>query len=225
MKFAVIDDCPVPAKLAPAIRQIKRRTGAVLNSCDRSPEAEPLLREHGKRSQRQLYADYKAGRGNPANPPGYSTHERRSDGVAYRGPRGRRLRWWQVGQDWDRPQAVCEEGRKLGYIITVTYPHSRGEAQHLNFRKQPRLRLRALRLGAKGVRVKRLTEALCAIRRPKLGTPYLTHRYRTFTADVEEAVRRFQLDHDQKADGIVGAHTRAQLRASLRYHQQRRAKR
>ena len=37
MRFAIIDSCPVPHRLAPALMRIKARTGASLNSCDRSP--------------------------------------------------------------------------------------------------------------------------------------------------------------------------------------------
>lgn len=32
MKFEVIDGCPVPADVADAVREIKRRSGAVLSS-------------------------------------------------------------------------------------------------------------------------------------------------------------------------------------------------
>jgi hypothetical protein len=42
---------------------------------------------------------------NPANGPGQSTHERRNDGIAYPGPVGEQLEYWQVGMDWDNPPA------------------------------------------------------------------------------------------------------------------------
>ncbi len=55
MEFVVIDNCPVPSQLANDIQRIKALSGAHLNSCDRSPEAEPVLRKCGKHSQRELY--------------------------------------------------------------------------------------------------------------------------------------------------------------------------
>lgn len=51
MKFLVIDNCPAPAPLQPAIVRIKQASGATLQSCDRSKEAEPLLAKLGKKSQ------------------------------------------------------------------------------------------------------------------------------------------------------------------------------
>src|ERR1041385_3668778 len=53
MEFTLIDNCPVPVELADEIQKIKRLSGASLNSCDRSPEAEPLLVKCGKHSQKQ----------------------------------------------------------------------------------------------------------------------------------------------------------------------------
>ena len=112
MEFVVIDDCPVPDQLADEIRKIKQISGATLNSCDRSPEAEPILAEFGKHSQKQLYDMFihHAPGANPANRPGQSTHERRNDGIAYPGPLGEQLEYSQVGwtgatrpQRWPRP--------------------------------------------------------------------------------------------------------------------------
>ena len=51
IEFDVIDGCPVPRVLGDEIRFLKKKTGATLNSCDRSPEAEPLLK-----SQREVVA-------------------------------------------------------------------------------------------------------------------------------------------------------------------------
>ena len=80
IEFDVIDRCPVPRGLADEIRLLKEKTGSTLNSCDRSSEAEPLLRANRKKSQRELFELAQKGLGNPANPPGFSTHERRNDG-------------------------------------------------------------------------------------------------------------------------------------------------
>ena len=78
MEFAIIDNCPVPKELADEILAIKAESGASLNSCDRSPEAEPILKKCGKQSQKQLWDGFRLGlpNYNPANPPGKSTHER-----------------------------------------------------------------------------------------------------------------------------------------------------
>ena len=139
MEFVVIDNCPVPAELGDEIQRIKEISGAHLNSCDRSPEAEPLLRQHGKHSQRELFDALPAARvrGEPGEPPGRSTHERRNDGVAYPGAVGEQLEYWQVGMDWDNPPAAIAAAQKLGWIATITYPNSPHEAQHVNFRKEP----------------------------------------------------------------------------------------
>src|SRR5262245_39526903 len=74
MEFVIIDNCPVPKQLADEVLQIKKLSGAHLNSCDRSTDAEPLLAKFGKMSQRQLYEGFRAGKPgfNPANPPGFS---------------------------------------------------------------------------------------------------------------------------------------------------------
>jgi hypothetical protein len=55
MEFVIIDDCPVPKQLADEIMEIKKLSGAHLNSCDRSQDAEPFLAKFGKMSQRQLF--------------------------------------------------------------------------------------------------------------------------------------------------------------------------
>ncbi|HWM13208.1 MAG TPA: hypothetical protein VNO56_01865, partial [Gaiellaceae bacterium] len=54
IEFEIIDNCPVPQALADEVLALKQKTGAALNSCDRSPEAEPFLKRLGKMSQRQL---------------------------------------------------------------------------------------------------------------------------------------------------------------------------
>jgi hypothetical protein len=77
---------------------------------------------------------------NPANTPGHSTHELRSDAIAYRGPVGRPLAWWQEGLDvteWDELLAVL---RRLGYAAFQPYS-SASEAHHVNLKRTPRWRL------------------------------------------------------------------------------------
>jgi hypothetical protein len=197
VQFEVVDRCPVPARLAPALLRIKERTGATLVSCDRSPAAEPILRRYGKKSQRQLYEGFIRGLPgyNPANPPGRSTHERRNDGVAYPGPAGMRLRWWCVGMDWSNAPAVAAAARAEGFIATVTYPGNPREGHHVNFRRRPRLRpsFRLLREGDRGPRVRRVTRRLSRVTSIADGKPYLDGARRRFDAETRAALVGFGL--------------------------------
>ena len=219
MRFEIIDDCPVPVKLAPAIREIKQRTGARLNSCDRSQEAEPFLKRcrPPKQSQRELYEGFlhHLPGFNPANPPGRSTHERRNDGIAFVGWPGMPLRYWQVGMDWENSSGVIEAAARLGFVATRTYPTSARETHHLNFRKEPRIKLPALKRGFNGVRVARMTRLLASVRDAS-GTPYLERPQRLFDEKVERALKHFQRDWDQKPDGVYGQQTARQLAVAAR---------
>jgi uncharacterized HhH-GPD family protein len=221
-EFEIVDNCPVPREIADEVKLLKKQTGATLNSCDRSPEAEPLLKQLGKMSQRQLFEGFVAGRPgfNPANPPGRSTHERRNDGAAYPGRAGARLEDWQVGMDWSDPQAVVKAASKRGWIVTVTYPTNAREAHHLNFRKSPELR-RTLKRGSKGKTVLELTETLVLLRSPKTGEPYLEAPQKEYDTTVVRAVKRFQEDYHQKADGKFGSQTATQLAVAVREQKQR----
>lgn len=221
-EFEIIDNCPVPRELADEIRVLKQRTGATLNSCDRSPEAEPTLRRLGKMSQRQLFEGFVQGRPgfNPANPPGRSTHERRNDGAAYPGRAGSRLEDWQVGMDWSDPQGIVKAASKRRWIVTVTYPTNAREAHHLNFRKAPELTI-TLKRGNKGKRVVELTEMLARLRSPKTGEPYLEQPQTVYDKPVVAAVKRFQEDYHQKVDGKVASQTATQLAVALREQKQR----
>jgi len=220
MRFAIIDSCPVPHRLAPALMRIKARTGASLNSCDRSPEAEPYLQRLGKMSQRQLYEGFRLGRPgfNPANPPGFSTHERRNDGVAYPGPRGARLPYWCVGMDWTDAPAVVQAAKAEGYIAVVTYPSNPREGHHINFRREPLFRplFKPLQRSSRGPRVLMLTRRLSALVSPANHEPYLDGARPAFDAATEDAVRRFQSEHKQLVDGIYGPLTHKQLITSRR---------
>ena len=70
-KYVIVQQCPVPRKLAPFLRKVLRESGAALQSCYRGDDARPLLNKYGKSSQKQLYDGFRAGRAgfNPANPP------------------------------------------------------------------------------------------------------------------------------------------------------------
>lgn len=212
-KYVLVQCCPVPAKLAPTLEVILHESGATLQSCYRADDVKDLLAQCNKHSQTWLYIHQGTKeQPNPANPPGQSTHELRSDGVAYVGPKGRRLIWWQVGIDIDdaHVQAFIRAAAKHGYIVTITYPGSRSEYHHVNFRKQPKIVLPPLLFGSRGMRVFVLKQRL-----RKLG--YLTGpKQNGFTHVVSNAVVQFQKDHQQKADGIVGPQTAAQIVVAVR---------
>jgi hypothetical protein len=221
MEFTLIDNCPVPTELAEEIQQIKQLSGASLNSCDRSTDAEPLLLKCGKHSQKELYqmfCNHVPG-ANPANPPGHSTHERRNDGIAYPGPTGEALEYWQVGMDWNNPPAAMEAARKRGWIATVTYPLSAHETQHVNFRKEPEAGVPNAKPGSDGPAVHEITHVLATIRSPVNHQPYLPEAFSHYGDRVVDAVKRFQKDHHQKPDGVVGPHTATQLAVALRRHE------
>ena len=102
----------------------------------------------GKMSQQSLFdcaqAKIKTGRCppacggncNPANPPGRSSHELISDGVAYPARPGTKLAWWQLGLDVDDSQQLLEALGRLGYKIRRPY-RKPSEFHHLNFTASP----------------------------------------------------------------------------------------
>jgi peptidoglycan hydrolase-like protein with peptidoglycan-binding domain len=223
VRFEIIDSCPVPSELADELREIKRTSGAALNSCDRSPQAEPLLLRFGKMSQRQLFEGWVARRPgfNPANPPGRSTHERRNDGIAYPGPVGLPLRYWQVGMDWSDSAAVMRVAGGRGWIATLTYPSNPLEGHHVNFRREPKLpHTRVLKLGSRGPDVALLQRRLARLCSPLDGGRYLAGRPKrlsnVFGEETATALRRFQHDHELAEDGVYGERSHAQLLVALR---------
>lgn len=143
MKYVAVQNCPCPAPLAPILRKLLAESGASLQSCYRGADATALLHTLGKSSQAELYAGFRAGRPgfNPANPPGRSTHELRSDGVAYPNvPAGGVLAWWQCGIDIDDAHVVrfIAAAQKHGWLVVRPYPTG-NEYHHVNFRKPPAL--------------------------------------------------------------------------------------
>jgi Putative peptidoglycan binding domain len=213
MKYVVVDNCPVPAQLAGTLTDVLRASGASLQSCYRGADAAALLHQCGKRSQAELYDGFRRGLPgfNPANPPGRSTHELRSDGAAYPGPAGRPLLWWQVGIDIDdgHVQPFIREAARRGFTVTVTYPGSRSEYHHVNFRRAPAVTPPLLKRGSRGPRVALLTRRL-----KRLG--YLPGARWNYDDPVVAAVRKFQGDHHQLVDGIVGPQTLRQLVVAIR---------
>lgn len=153
-EFRVIQGSPVPKLIAPFIYIVTREAGATVNSIYRGDDARALLNKYGKHSQAQLYQMFLEGRGSPANPPGFSTHELKSDGVAFpQVPRGHDLPWYGMGFDVnDSDVARCIAiARRYGWTLFRPYP-SGSEFHHLNFRFEPvphslgtRLRIARLR--------------------------------------------------------------------------------
>lgn len=157
MRYKVLDGCPVPRPLYPILLQLKRDTGFTLESALRSDAVEKLLARHHKHTQRYLYEHQNDPGFNPANPPGFSTHELKSDGVAYPTPRGHDLPWWCVGLDIDDEhiEAVIRAAARHGWKLFQPYPGG-SEYHHLNFRERPaRWRLWFNRLFRKPKRRKR----------------------------------------------------------------------
>lgn len=206
---------PAPKKLAPILNEIAAETGYGYNSLLRTQAAVNYARENGAvlSSQKELYDGYAAGLPgfNPANPPGRSTHERRSDGVAYPGPIGRPLRWWQCGIDSANSDAFIAAAKKRGWIVVRPYPVG-SEWHHVNFKKAPVLPRRDLKRGVKNRRVKKLEKRLRFL-------GYFPHKGkidRYFGHVTEQAVRDFQRRRGLVVDGVVGRHTWAQLTVDFR---------
>ena len=62
-----------------------------------------------------------------------------------------------------------------------------------------------------------LTRRLSYVRSRDDGRPYLDGKRRTFDAETEAALKRFQAEHHQVADGVYGPSTHRQLQASVRW--------
>jgi Putative peptidoglycan binding domain len=241
-KFVCDDD----GGFGDTVAAISVRANAPISSCAREQAAQPFLRELGKMSQQQLYDCFKAwdrshphrcpdhchGNCNPANAPGQSTHERFNDGKAYAfWPPFLKIPVWARGIDVqvDRVRAFCDEARREGFTVTLTYPGSAKEAQHVNFRKQPKIDLwsvRPLREGTSGPRVRLVVRLLWAVRDPQTDRPYLdphVHPNGKFTAQVAAAVKAFQHDNHQPVNGVVDIHTIRALRATRRVQRKQEA--
>lgn len=139
--FLVIQGCPANKWVAPYIALMANEIHGTVNSIYRGADAEKILNAHGHSSQAQLYDGWVHRRPgfNPANPPGHSTHELRSDGVAYPSiPSGHILPWW--GQGWDVNDVQVGEwkacAKSHGWQIFQPYPTG-SEFHHLNFHFQP----------------------------------------------------------------------------------------
>lgn len=139
--FRILARCPVPELIAPYIRIVTHEANATINSIYRGTDAQALLNKYGKESQAQLYSAWvrRQPGANPANSPGFSTHEQKSDGVAYPGvPRGGDLPWWGVGFDVDDSDVVHVIAAAQRHGWHLFRPYSSGsEYHHLNFKYEP----------------------------------------------------------------------------------------
>lgn len=138
--FRVIQECPANKWIAPYIAIVCNDAHATINSIYRGNDAAVILHRHGKHTQSELYQMYLHGQGNPANPPGYSTHELKSDGAAYSYmPRGTSLQWWQQGFDVNDADVehVIKQADWHNWILFRPYS-SGSEYHHLNFKSKPR---------------------------------------------------------------------------------------
>jgi hypothetical protein len=135
-QFLVLQGCPFPASIAPYFALLAKDAGATVNSGYRGEDAAAILHRHGRHTQGELFRTLPAG---VANPPGRSTHELRSDGVAYPGPIGRHLPDWCQGidvNDQDVPRMIAA-ARARGWTLVQSY-HAGVERHHLNFARRPR---------------------------------------------------------------------------------------
>jgi hypothetical protein len=148
MRFVALHGCPVPLLLARTIAHSLHDSGATLESCYRGqdPAGLKLLHRLGKSSQAELFRGYVLHRPgfNPANRPGTSTHELKSDGVAYSKilwPAGSDLQWWQCGMDIDdaHVDSFIWHLAKRGVQAFRPYPAG-SERHHVNLRHRPPIR-------------------------------------------------------------------------------------
>lgn len=236
MAFKIFSGNVVPEKLVPLLSVIQQETGVRYQSVFRGKSARKLLAKVGKHDQAYLYDGWIHHRPGflPANPPGRSTHELRSDGVAYRGPVGRRLHWWQVGIDVDDAHVddFIRAANRHGWHAHITYPNSKLEHHHINLTREPKYspyvlwRTRPIHRGDVGPRARWVLNTLRYVRDPDTKKPYLTvsgKPARRIGDHQVDAIKRFQRDHHQKADGKVGLQTYRQMAAARRAEKKRRA--
>lgn len=204
MTYAIVGGCVFPSRLAPFMTTLQNESHAAYQSGYRGedPPAVRLLHILGKHDQAEIYSEYIHGlEPNPANPPGQSTHECRSDGVPYPGPKGRPLDWWQCGIDVDdaHVEAIIAAAAKHGWHLFR--PYSGGsEYHHVNFRSQPANPVVDLRVGDSGAQVRILSARLRLLK-------LLRSKSNTFGPKVHGAVIKFQKSQHMTADGVVGPKT------------------
>lgn len=223
IKFEYALGVVAPTKLVPVLRQLQQDTGCSYASCYRGSNARALLNAHGLHDQAQIYQEFLNGtEPNPANPPGRSTHECRSDGVPYAGPVGRRLAWWQCGMDVDDAHvlACVAAAAKHGWVAFRPYPTG-SEFHHLNLAKLPKVvdPFLPLKVGKRNVFVYILRARLRALGwRMADGNGKPLPKGNRFDSTTEKVVKRFQKEHGVPADGVVGPVTWRLVQKLARSH-------
>lgn len=214
MTYAIVGGCVFPSQLAPFMTTLQNDSHAAYQSGYRGedPLAVVLLHRLGKHDQAEIYEEYIHGQEpNPANPPGQSTHECRSDGVPYQGPLGRALAWWQCGIDVDdaHVEAIIAAAAKHGWHLFRPYPGG-SEYHHVNFRTQPANPVVDLRVGDSGAQVRILTARLRLLK-------LLKSKGNVFGPKVHGAVVQFQRSQHMPADGVVGPKTWNAIRNAVEH--------
>jgi hypothetical protein len=217
VSYEIVGGCVAPARLAPFLRTLQAETGCIYASIYRGSDADPLLHRLGKHDQGEEYHLYITGQEpNPANPPGRSTHECKSDGVPYPGPIGRQLEPWQCGIDVDDAHvpAMIAAAARHGWVLFQPYPGGR-EYHHLNFRFEPKSPLIDLRVGDTGVLVR-----ILSIRLHILGY-FKPRRSDIFGRRVHGALVAFQQDYGLQVDGVAGPKSWARLKQAVEHPETR----
>lgn len=113
----------------------------IVNSADRR---KGVAERFGKLSQFALFEGFRLGKPGffPANPSGFSSHELRSDGNVFYGPRGSAIPKYMLGIDAvDKPGgdalAVVKWLNRHGYEATRPYGNKASERHHFSFVKSP----------------------------------------------------------------------------------------
>lgn len=116
-----------------------RRNGEWTGGLNSSDRRKGVAERYGHQSQAQLYDGWIHRRPGylPANPPGFSSHELRSDGnPVFRTTRGGALPWYMLGLDVTDDQGLVSALHRLG--IDARHPYSSGsEAHHINILRDP----------------------------------------------------------------------------------------
>jgi hypothetical protein len=143
----LMDGTPLFWGLAAPLVQARARgwTGRVVSGDRRADVA----RRFGKRSQAELWSCHSrrmstgsrpsdcGGDCLPAHPPGRSSHELCSDAIAFQGPVGRELPWWQLGLDVTASEQLPAILAGLGYRARRPYRRAAEDADHINFERSP----------------------------------------------------------------------------------------
>lgn len=219
MKLHDLYTCAVPEPLVGPIERVNKRTGEIPVSVYRGHGAASILNKYGKHTQDQLFnasAAQRAAWGVLGTPdrPGTSTHECKSDGVAFRGPVGRPIRDFQCGMDWNNTAIPKVMSAFIADGEHPIHPYASGlEYHHINLIKPPRILYSFLPLRF-GHSNRRVFVYILTARLKKCG--YMNNKINRFDKAVESAVKLFQRDHHLNATGVVDIHTWLNLRAAVR---------